>query len=364
MMKKTIKITVKSFIFLIILFLGIVTRLVLVRSFDVNRQEKHMEDLRTLYASNTYETIDEQTFINFNMDDDTIRLDDIQMIASHNSYKKKGPAIGRFFVGLGDSFEEARALKYGYQSITDQLNLGIRSFEFDLRYRNGVFELTHVPLVDNSSQAVNFELLLEEIRLYSEHQTHLPIIILIEVKDDWMMLDPYLEAFDDTVLENLDTLIKDELTSYLFKPSDMVSPSEVLRDVIIDDGWPLINDLLNKTIFIMHPGNYTESYYQLDQNLQTQSMFIGSNYQESLPSYASFFVQNGVDLEIISSLVDQHFMVRTRIDENLEFSQTRFDDAVLSGAQILTTDFSVGRNDLDSEDVIYLENDKMIIKKE
>jgi hypothetical protein len=56
-------------------------------------------------------------------------------------------------------------------------------------------------------------------------------------------------------------------------------------------------------------------------------------------------------------------MVRTRIDSNLEFDQTRFDDAIQSGAQILTTDFSVGRSDLDSDDVIYLDNDKMIIKK-
>jgi hypothetical protein len=363
-MKKLIKISLKTVFVLLILFMGIVLRLSLVRTVDINKQEKHLEALKEAYESNQYEVIDESDFTNFDLNDSSLKLDDIQILASHNSYKKVGPAIGRFFVGLGDSFSEAKALNYGYQTITDQLNLGIRSFEFDLRYRNGSFELTHVPLVDNSSQAVKFDLLLEEIKWFSDYQTHLPIIILVEVKDDWTMLDPALDPFDQDVFMLLDDLIKDKLSSSLFKPSDMVGSQQNLKDVIINDGWPSLQSLLNQVIFVLHPGSYTSSYYDIDQTLQSQSMFIGSNYQEALPSYASFFVQNDVDLEIISSLVDQHFMVRTRIDANLEFIQSRFDDAVSSGAQILTTDFSVGRYDLDSEDVIYLENDKMIIKKE
>ena len=41
-----------------------------------------------------------------------------------------------------------------------------------------------------------------------------------------------------------------------------------------------------------------------------------------------------------------------------------FTNAVNSGAQILSTDFSVGRKDIDEIDYIYLEQNKMIIKKE
>ncbi len=363
-MKKFIKISLKTIFVLLILFLGIVLRLSLVRTIDINKQEKHLEALKEAYESNQYELIDESDFVNFDINDTTLKLDDIQMLASHNSYKKVGPAIGRFFVGLGDSFSEAKALNYGYQTITDQLNLGVRSFEFDLRYRNGSFELTHVPLVDNSSQAVKFDLLLEEIKLFSDYQTHLPIVILIEVKDDWMMLDPALDPFDEDVFILLDDLIGEKLNSHLFKPADMVDAQENLKDVIINDGWPTVDSLFNQIMVVLHPGNYTSSYYDMDQSLQSQSMFIGSYYQETLPNYASFFVQNDVDVNIISSLVTNHFMVRTRIDSNLEFDQTRFDDAIQSGAQILTTDFSVGRSDLDSNDVIYLDNDKMIIKKE
>ena len=54
-----------------------------------------------------------------------------------------------------------------------------------------------------------------------------------------------------------------------------------------------------------------------------------------------FFVHNDVDINIIKSLVDDQFMVRTRIDSNLVFSIDRYQDAMSSGAQILTTDFSI-----------------------
>jgi len=363
-MKRVLKVSILTISFLLILFIGIVIRLVSVRAIDLNKQKRHMQGLEDLYQANDFDDLDESSFVNFDITDPTLKLDDIQMLASHNSYKKIGPAIGRFFVGLGDSFDEARALNYGYKNITDQLNLGIRSFEFDLRYRRGKFELTHVPLVDPSSHAINFELLLEEMKLFTEHQTHLPIIVLIEIKDDWMILDPFLDDFDADVLESLDELIEEKLQTALFRPSDMVDETEILRDVIMNDGWPTVNSLSNQIIFILHPGNYTTSYYEIDQTLQSQSMFIGSGYTEDLPEYASFFVQNEVDTEKIQNLVNQHFMVRTRIDSNLNFTESRFLDAIESGAQILTTDFSIGRSDLDINDVIYLERDKTIIRKD
>lgn len=363
-MRKFLKISILTISFVLILFIAIVIRLVSVRAIDLSKQRRHMDDLEELYQSNHFDELDESSFVNFNINDPILKLDDIQMLASHNSYKKVGPAIGRFFVGLGDSFAEAKALNYGYKNITDQLNLGIRSFEFDLRYRRGQFELTHVPLVDPSSQAIEFELLLEEMKLFSDHQTHLPIIVLIEIKDDWMVLDPFLNDFDVNALESLDKLIEDKLQTALFKPSDMVDETDLLRDVIMNDGWPNIDSLLNQIIFILHPGNFTTSYYEIDQTLQSQSMFIGSYYTENLPEYASFFVQNDVDIDKIQNLVNKHFMVRTRIDSNLNFIESRFIDAIESGAQILTTDFSIGRSDLDVNDVIYIENDKTIIRKD
>jgi hypothetical protein len=364
-MRKIIKISLFAVLSLVLIFGLIVLRLFLVRSFDLNAQEKHLAELRAYYDSSDYQKIDENQFVNFDLDDSSIHLNDIQMIASHNSYKKKGPAIGRFFVGLGDSFEEAKALKYGYKNITEQLELGIRSFELDIRYRNEKFELTHVPLVDPSSQAIDFEMLLEEIYLFSSHQDHhIPIIFLLEIKNDWMVLDPLLEDMDQDTFIAFDNLIKTQLKDHLFTPSDMILEGESLKDVITNQGWPSLTELLNKVIFIMHPDSYNQMYYDNDQTLQTQSMFIGSYYSENPEDYASFFVHNDVNQSTIETLVDQNYIVRTRIDEQLVFNESRYLDAISSGAQILSTDFSVGRSDLDALNYVYLNENKMIIKKD
>ncbi|MCD4827261.1 MAG: hypothetical protein K8Q99_05745 [Acholeplasmataceae bacterium] len=364
-MKKTIIITLIAILSIVLLFGLIVLRLFLVRVFDINAQEKHIKQLKTYYDSSDYQSIDENQFVNFDLDDETIRLNDIQMIASHNSYKKIGPAIGRFFVGLGDSFEEARALNYGYKNITEQLEAGVRSFELDVRYRNQSFELTHVPLVDSSSQAVSFELLLEEIYLFSSHQTgHIPIIILLEIKDDWMILDPQLEKMDQEAFILFDELIKEQIKDHLFQPSDMLIGDDTLKEIIMNQGWPSLTELLNKVIFVMHPDSYNQIYFDIDDSLSSQAMFIGSYYSENPEEYASFFVQNDVDIDLIKTLVDQNYMVRTRMDTQLIFDEQRYLDAIESGAQILTTDLSIGRFDLDVSDYIYLNSEFMIVKKE
>lgn len=364
-MKKTICITLIVVLSIVLLFGAIVLRLFLVRIFDLNSQEKSLKDLRTYYMSSEYQKIDENQFVNFDLNDDMIHLNDIQMIASHNSYKKRGPALGRFFVGLGDSFEEARAMKYEYKNLTEQLENGIRSFELDVRYRNKNFELTHVPLVDSSSQAVSFEMLLEEVYLFSSNQDqHMPIIILLEIKNDWMVLDPRLEEMDEEAFIAFDNLIKEQMKDHLFRPSDMLTGDDILKDIIVNQGWPSIPELLNKVMFVMHPGSYDQLYYDIDQSLASQSMFIGSYYSEDIQNYASFFVQNEVDKDIIGALVDQNYMVRTRMDTHLVFEESRYLDAIDSGAQILTTDLSIGRADLDHADFIYLNLGLMIVKKE
>ncbi len=134
---------------LLLIFIGLVTYFNLIRVLDIKKQAKHVEELRLLYDDN-YTAIDEQQFVNFDLKDNDLRLNEIQLLATHNSYKKLGSTIAKFFIGLGDSFAEANALKYESNSLSDQLNHGVRSFELDLRYRKNDFEVIHVPLVDNS----------------------------------------------------------------------------------------------------------------------------------------------------------------------------------------------------------------------
>lgn len=351
----TLAITMGS---LFLILVGLVIYFNLIRVVDINKQNKHIETLRALYDEN-HTTIDEQQFVSFDLKNNELRLNEIQLLATHNSYKKLGSGIAKIFVGLGDSFEEARALKYGNNDLTDQLNHGVRSFELDLRYRNGEFEVTHVPLVDNSSTAPKFYLALEEILLWSNNNPdHIPILVLLELKSDWMMLDPALSDFTEVELSMLDRAIKEVFGEKLFSPKEVIGSYADLNQAVTESGWPLLNDLLGKVIFILHPGKYTNTFVELNPDFTTMGMFPAASNTDN--SYASFIVHNDPDVALINSLVSRNYIVRTRLDSNLNVSTERFNNGLLSGAQILTTDFGPNHNFKNNDYVAYLK-DKYLI---
>jgi hypothetical protein len=367
---KILKFIILFVLSLVIIFVAMFSYLFMIRVNDIRLQKIHLEDLQTYY-NNDYVEVDESQFVNFDIDDDTIKLNEVQMLASHNSYKKTGPALGRFFVGLGENFDEARALKYGYLSLTYQLENGIRSMEWDVRLRHEQFEITHVPIVDNSSVAPTVQLALEELSLFTEHNpNHLPIIIILEIKSDWMMLDPALKDINNEELKQLDQLLEDTLGNFLYRPSDFIHDMQEIHqfestlsmsEVIKNYGWPSIQSLLGKYLFVIHASGYTTPYYEQDTSFNSQAMFLSVYASQIERPYASFVVHNTPDVEIIRPLVNQNFIVRTRIDSNLIFEQSRFQTAIESGAQILTSDFTIGRSDLSRERMITLETNKMIV---
>lgn len=351
---KAIKITILS---LILLFIGIVVYLWMIRVVDLAKQKGYMKELEEMYLED-YESVDEQFFADFLVTDPSLRLNEVQFLASHNSYKKLGSGIGKFFVGLGDSFREARALQYSYHPLTFQLEQGIRSFELDVRFRQNKFELTHVPLVDNSSVAVDFSLALEEIKLYSQHNpNHLPLLILLEFKTDWMMLDPFLQNITEEELALFDTMLEDVFGDDLFTPRDMLEEDTTLRETITTTGWPTIQSLLGKVVFIMHPSDtFVPMYYTMDESLSTQNMFLGTNIDTYQEPYASFIVHNDPNFYDIRPMVAENFIVRTRLDASLELYEHLWENGIASGAQILSSDFTIARSDLKYEEIRYLED--------
>lgn len=342
---------------LVLLFVGLVAYFNLIRVADIQRQKKHVEALR---AADPYTGVDEQQFVGFDLLDNDLRLNEIQLLASHNSYKKLGSAAAKVFVGLFDSFEEAEAMKYGYKSLTEQLNGGVRSFELDLRYRKGDFEVTHVPLVDNSSTVPKFNLALEEILLWSTRNPgHIPILVLLELKGDWMILDPALSDFTAVELAALDRLIRDTFGKKLFTPGEISGSHGSLNEAVTEDGWPFLNELMGKVIFILHPGKYTDTYVGLNPDYTAMSIFPAAGDADK--HYASFIVHNEPEVEVINGLVSRNFMVRTRLDSGLQVSEERFQNGLLSGAQILTTDFGPGHTFTNVDYTAYLVDNYLII---
>jgi hypothetical protein len=346
----------------VIFFLGSVAFLSLIRVNDLSLQRKHMLNLIELYAED-YVPINESQFSNFDLSDQTIRLNEIQVLATHNSYKKIGSGLGKFFIGLGDSFDEANALKYGYDSLTDQFNVGVRSIELDVRYRKGTFEVTHVPLVDNSSTTPNLALAIEEIKLWSDNNpNHIPISVLVEIKHDWMMLDLELKEITEVELLLLDQLISNTLGTKLLSPKDVIGSSSTLKAAITENGWPLLKNTLGKVIFILHPGRYTDTYVEMDSDFNSMAMFPAASNSEIDNTYTSFIVHNDPNVEIIKGLVSQNFIVRTGLDGRLTPDAEQFNNAIASGAQILTSDFPPNHNFKGIEYVAYLKEQYTIIK--
>ncbi|HOA36179.1 MAG TPA: Ca2+-dependent phosphoinositide-specific phospholipase C [Bacillota bacterium] len=346
---------------LLLILAGLVIYFNLIRAADINKQMEHMAALHLIYDED-YTPVDEQKFVNFDLKDSSLRLNEIQILATHNSYKKLGSPIGKLLIGLFHSFDEANALKYHNNSLTEQLNHGVRSFELDLRFRKGDFEVIHVPLVDNSSTAPKFNLALDEIRLWSSHNPdHIPIMILLELKDDFMFLDPALSDFTQLELSRLDGLIKETFGDKLFAPGDIAIPGYSLNQAVRENGWPPLNELLGKVIFILHPGKYTDMYISLDPGFATLAMFPAASNTDIDNSYASFIVHNDPQVDLIRRLISDNYIVRTRLDSNLNIDEARFRNGMASGAQILTTDYGPNHNFKHTDYVAYPEKDYPVI---
>ncbi|MCK7488445.1 MAG: Ca2+-dependent phosphoinositide-specific phospholipase C [Bacillus subtilis] len=222
-----------------------------------------------------YEPIDEQSFVAFDMSDTTLRLNEIRMIASHNSYKKQGSPLGKLFVGLGDSWKEAAALQYDNPDLTFQLNSGIRSFELDVRYRLGDFEAVHVPLVDNSSTAVKLALAFQEIALWSEHNAnHIPVILLIgnQVRLDDARSVPGLHRF--ARIATARPTARRHVWRFAVHAGGF---ARHVRHLATSPRAPKagrsFSEMLGKVIVVMHPGRMTAEYAASDPDFNEIAMF-------------------------------------------------------------------------------------------
>jgi hypothetical protein len=351
---------IKKIILGILLFIAAFLALVIyfntIRMIDLFAHERHIRQI----SESSPMVIEESDFMNFIMDDD-LRLNEVQLIASHNSYKKNITRLGQLFVGLGENFDEARALRYAHPNLTTQLNAGVRSFELDMVYRYNRFELIHVPLVDQSSNAPILDRAFDEMLLWSEaNPNHFPIIILIEPKEEFMFLDPFIKPYDETILLEFNTLLMDSFGDKLLTPNDLLIDARPLKTVLNEDGWPLVENLLGKFIIVMHPGGINDQYLSLDESLNTLNAFPGNYSDEG--DHTSFIVSNNpYETDKINGFIDQNLIVRTRLDSNLMINDDALSAVTLSGAQIITTDFFPSHI-IDNDFVAYLENTYTIIK--
>lgn len=270
--------------------------------------------------------------------DDTLRMNEIQLLNSHNSYHLRPTMPLPDFI--------YKPVDYTHPPLDDQLeDQGIRGFELDVFNGPDGLPVAHTPVIDAETNCTPFEECLRVIKGWSDaHPGHAPIFVLIEPKNQNIILEPLFKDFDGPALRRLDDAVNSAL-----EPGDILTPDEVrgdaatLRDAVVDRGWPTLEAARGKIVLVLNTGDPERILYLEGRpSLEGAPMFV--TVEENSPAAAVVKVDDP-DEQRIQRLVREHFIVRTRADADVVEARAndvaRRDLALRSGAQIVSTDFPV-----------------------
>jgi hypothetical protein len=321
--------------------------------------------------------------------DQTLRINQIQVIGSHNSYHTGIAPSERKLIEQQNP-KAMRALDYAHAPLPDQLTGGVRQLEIDVyadtkggRYAHPVivdkvaaaglppdpdfdpkhemdkpgFKVMHVLGIDQRSSCHTFIACLTVIRGWSrEHPQLLPIFILVETKQGRTGSPPVVngpEPFTSATFDALDAEIRS-----VFSAREMITPDQVRGsyETLLDavrasgsgtagsgkkaGGWPTLAEARGKVIFLMDQRPVEAIYTEGHPSLRGRVIF--TNAVPGAPD-AAFTEENSGTKAEIDALAKQGYLIRTRTDDGTEEARTndhtRADLALSSGAQMLSTDY-------------------------
>jgi len=309
--------------------------------------------------------------------DAQVRINQIQIIGSHNSYH--AGLLPGMRAYLGEKKPDAlRGLDYAHQPLEQQFNGGVRQIELDIfadskggRYAHpagpaleaaaGVpvdppdanadvmlepgFKVMHVQDLDQKSNCQPLTACLTIVREWSKaHPQHLPIFVLVETKQGKPLNIPHATTPEPFTAETFDALDR-EIRS-VFSPDEMITPDDMRgsyatpNEAALAGAWPTLEKARGKVIFLMDQRSAGPLYLEGHANLRGRVLF--TNAAPGQPDAAFTEMNDGTEQEI-AALVRQGYLVRTRTDadtkEGRSGATVRRDHAMASGAQILSTDY-------------------------
>lgn len=326
------------------------------------------------------------TLLAFKVNDDgDIRINQIQVIGSHNSYKKAiDPAL--FAAFQKQDPQSAAKLDYEHISIINQLNMGLLNLELDVyadekggRYahpkgldwaknqapydtaevmKQPGFKMLHVPELDFRSHYLTFKECLSALKQWSKaHPDHHPVFITLEAKDGKPKNPKFTEPepFTAKTFDELDRVILEGLgADQLITPDKVRGKYTTLESAVLNNNWPTLKAAKGKFMFILDDsGAKRDMYIAGHPSLKGRVLF--ANALPGTPEAAAMFRNNPKDPEI-SQLVKKGYIIRTRADADTE--QARNNDrsgleaACSSGAQIITTDYYLKSTHFKSDYVV------------
>lgn len=312
-------------------------------------------------------------------EDGSLRLNDIQVLGSHNSYHVQGDpklldALRAFDKSLADSLE------YTHPPLNEQFDAhGVRQIELDVfadpsgglfANRGGQviaggaaasnepaldkpgFKVLHVQDIDFRTTCLTFVACLTVVRDWSRaHPGHVPIMIDVEVKQD-AIPDPLSLGFavphpiGVPELDALDAEIRSVLSNdQLITPDDVRGTHATLEEAIRTDGWPTLAASRGKLLFVLdNEDKVRDDYIAGHAALKGRVLFTSS--PRGTPEAAFLKLNDPIaDEAAIRQAVLDGYVVRTRADADTVQARTgdttMREAALRGGAQWVSTDYEV-----------------------
>ncbi len=343
---------------------------------DAASQVSRIAALEQAYANGEIAPVDESAFFEGDLAAELeagIKFNELSFLGTHNSYqtsaieetKKLYDSLSTLTFGIYNP----DAIEFESETLTDQLNCGLRSFEMDIETfeRDGEISFTcmHSPYFEMSTSCYDFSLALKEISMWSDNNpNHLPLTIIIEPKKTFLPLEN-MKFFNIDYALALDETLKVNLGEKLFTPADMLRDYESFGEMRAADDWCKVKDMLGKVVVLLHEGEVTEEYIAVDSSVKTQAMFPMLREKDIDRDCASFILSNKPEelLEISEDVIgEKKIMVRTRADKFGQITDERRENAFASGANIISTDYPV-RTDSEYGDYIVTFSGNTTVRK-
>jgi hypothetical protein len=324
-----------------------------------------------------------------------LKMNQIQVLGSHNSYKQAiEPVLMQYLVQQDSSL---LSLDYKHLSLSRQLDMGLRKLEIDVlhdseggkfakplglsliqnsggkplpfdtlgKMNKPGFKVLHVQDIDFRSHCLCLTDCLEELKEWSEaHPTHLPIAISFNAKTSnidrpgFTKLLPFTKgAYDSLDQEILSVLTK----ARIITPDDVRGDFTTLEEAVLNNNWPTLVEAKGKFLFVLDEGvEKQQPYLQEHASLKERVMFV--NAAPGNPEAGFIILNNPIaHQDSIQQLVRKGYIVRTRADADTKEARlgdyTRFEAALTSGAQFISTDYYVVDDRLGTNYQINMPND-------
>lgn len=291
-----------------------------------------------------------------------MRINDVAVIGTHNSYKLAMPAETMAKLRAANP-KMADALDYAHRPLAEQLDAGARQLEIDVNYdphgrhyargssdpklRLPGFKVLHIPGIDNGSSCVLLTDCLKTIRAWSDaHPRHVPILLMFNAKDEQNAARGGIDAlpYDEAAYDALDAEIRSVLgPDKVITPDDVQGRYPTLREAVLANNWPLLEQSRGKFLFALdEPPAKVAVYRGARASLEGRVFFI--NTDEASPAAAYLTLNDPIkDGERIRRDVAAGFLVRTRADANAREARENDvrprDAALIGGAQFVSTDY-------------------------